>query len=293
MQDKKDKNREQNILETVRAVNEKDRQRAEEERIRQEKIEEIQREEYEHQLAEEKVELLKLKQGVIENSDKLDLSDNEKNTYSIWQKFKNFIYHNKWWLGITTFFVLIAAFLAYDKITTVKSDMKVMLISDDTDLYVHIEDMVDYFESYIKDYNDDGEKCVDIIYIPISDDESENTISLNAYDSNLSQLSTEFQLGETMMIIGDSKSDDLVQPEETLVNLEELFPDRSEVDGYKFYLKNTNFAKLIGYDENTIPDDLYIGVRKPTSTLNSAEETQENYEIAMDTIYKIIDDLSK
>ncbi|MGN1481042.1 hypothetical protein [Porcipelethomonas sp.] len=293
MQDKKDKNKEQSIFETVRTVNEKEKQKAEEDRIKQEKAEEIQREKYEHKLAEDKVEILKLKQGVIENSDKLDLSAEEKKKYTVWQKFKNFIYHNKWWLGITTFFVLVAAFLVYDKVTTVKSDMKVMLISNDADLYMHIEDMVDFFGSYIDDYNDDGEKCVDIIYIPISDDESENTKSLNAYDSNLSQLSTEFQLGETMMIVGDSKSDDLVQPEDSLVNLEELFPDCPEVEDYKYYLKDTDFAKLIGYDENTIPDDLYIGVRKPTSTLNSDKTTQENYDIALEAIEKIIDDLSK
>ena len=78
-------------------------------------------------LRKKKIELLKIKQGIIKESDILDLSSEEKKHYNLWQKFKNFIYHNKWWLGIFSFFILIAAFLIYDKVTTVKADINVLL----------------------------------------------------------------------------------------------------------------------------------------------------------------------
>lgn len=293
MQEKDNQNKTQGILETVREVNEKERQREEERKIQQQKKDEAKREEYEHQLADEKVELLKLKQGVIDNSEKLNQENKEKKKYTLWQKIGNFIYHNKWWLGIAAFFVFVAGFLIYDKVTTVKSDINILLISDDSDLYQHYRYMLDYFDSNTGDYNNDGDTCANLLYIPISGDDSDGKTMMNAYDSNLSQLTTQFQLGESMMIIADSKSDELVEPEDTLANLEELFPSCPYVKRYGLYLSGTDFAKQIGYEEGNVPEDLYIGIRKPTKTLSSDKTTQDNYDLAVRTLQNIIDDLSK
>lgn len=293
MQDKDKSNKQPGILETVHQVNERERKQREEELLRQEKQEELEREEYTQHLAEEKVELLKIKQGVIENSDKLDLSEDEKKHYSLWQKFTNFIYHNKWWLGITSFFVLMGGFLIYDTLTTEKSDINVLMLCDDADLYSHYKAMGEFFDTYTDDYNDDGNKYVNLIYIPVSDDESANTNGVYAYENNLTNLSTQFQMGESMMIIADSKSDDLVQPENSLENLEVYFPDCPYVKGYGLYLKDTEFAELIGYEENTIPDDLYIGVRKVESNLSSEKDTQQNHDNSIKMLRNIINDLSK
>lgn len=289
---KNKKKNEPGILDTISQVKEKEKKAVEEKERLAEKEEEKEREKYAAHLAEEKVELLKLRQGVIDESDKLDLSPDEKKHYNIWQKFKNFIYHNKWWLGITSFLVLIAAFLVYDTLTTVKSDLNVMLVSEDTDLYMHFKGMGAFFDSYVEDYNEDKKNYTNLLYIPISDDEDANVSGLTAYDSNLSKLTAEFQMGETMMLIGDSKSDDLILPEESLENLEKYFPDCPYVDGYKFYLKDTSFAEKIGYEENTIPDDLYIGIRKVGSTLSSEKDTKENHDRAIETLRKIINDIT-
>ena len=91
MQDKEKNKKQPGILETVHMVNEKEKKKNEEERLRLEKEEEIEREEYSHKLEEEKIELLKIKQGIIKESDLLDLSSDEKKHYNLWQKFKNFI----------------------------------------------------------------------------------------------------------------------------------------------------------------------------------------------------------
>ena len=183
--------------------------------------------------------------------------------------------------------------MIYDKVTTVTADINVLLLSNDTDLYSHYKSMCDVFDSYVDDYNDDEKQYVNIIYIPISDDESENTQSLYGYENNLTNLSTQFQLGETMMIIADSKSSDLIQPENTLENLEVYFPDCPYVKGYGLYLKDTKFAELIGYEENTVPDDLYIGIRKVTTNLSSEKDTKKNHDHSIETLRKIINDLSK
>lgn len=287
----KNKKKKQGIIDTVRQVDEKERQKLEAEKEEELKAQEKEREEYGKTLAEEKVELLKLKQGVISESDKLDLKPDEKKHYTPWQKFKNFIYHNKWWLGISTFFVLIAAFLVYDTLTTTKPDIKFMLLCNDTELYYRIEDIGKYFDQFTDDYNDDDKNCADILYIPIS--ENEDTNSMGLYESSLTKLSAEFQMGETMLVIADKNSAELIMPEETLVNLEELYPDNPNVKEYGFYLKNTDFAELIGYTDGNIPDDIYIGIRKVTQTLTSEKEMQEHYDQAIETLDKIIKELSK
>lgn len=291
MDNKNKKN--QSIFETVRQVDENEKLKLEKKKADAARIEEKEREEYNKTLAEERVELLKIKQGLIKKSDKINLTPDEDKKYTLWQKIKNFIYHNKWWLGITTFFVLIAAFLVYDTLTTTKADINIMLLCDDTDLYVHYQDISEYFDGLTDDYNNDGENYANVLYIPISDDESVNTKSLSPYDSNLTKLSSEFQMGETMLVIADKKSADLIIPDETLVNLEELYPDNPNIKGYGFYLKGTGFASEIGYENGDIHDDLYIGLRKIDKNLSSAKKTKENYEHGLAILEKVINDLSK
>ena len=290
MDNKKEKK--QSIFETVRQVDENEKRKLEEKKAAAAKIEKRKREQYNKTLAEERVELLKIKQGLITESDKIDLSPDDEKQYTFWEKIKNFVYHNKWWLGITTFFVLIAAFLVYDTLTTTKSDINIMLLCDDTELYTHYQDIGKYFDSLTEDYNNDGENYANVLYIPISDDENANTKSLSPYDSNLTKLSSEFQMGETMLVIADKKSADLIIPDETLINLEELYPDNPNIKGYGFYLKGTDFASEIGYEENDIPDDLYIGVRKVDKNLSSAKKTKENYDHALIMLENVINDLS-
>ncbi len=290
MDNKKEKK--QSIFETVRQVDENEKRKLEEKKAAAAKIEERKREQYNKTLAEERVELLKIKQGLITESDKIDLSPDDEKQYTFWEKIKNFVYHNKWWLGITTFFVLIAAFLVYDTLTTTKSDINIMLLCDDTELYTHYQDIGKYFDSLTEDYNNDSENYANVLYIPISDDENANTKSLSPYDSNLTKLSSEFQMGETMLVIADKKSADLIIPDETLINLEELYPDNPNIKGYGFYLKGTDFASEIGYEENDIPDDLYIGVRKVDKNLSSAKKTKENYDHALIMLENVINDLS-
>ena len=290
MDNKKEKK--QSIFETVRQVDENEKRKIEEKKAAAAKIEKRKREQYNKTLAEERVELLKIKQGLITESDKIDLSPDDEKQYTFWEKIKNFVYHNKWWLGITTFFVLIAAFLVYDTLTTTKSDINIMLLCDDTELYTHYQDIGKYFDSLTEDYNNDGENYANVLYIPISDDENANTKSLSPYDSNLTKLSSEFQMGETMLVIADKKSADLIIPDETLINLEELYPDNPNIKGYGFYLKGTDFASEIGYEENDIPDDLYIGVRKVDKNLSSAKKTKENYDHALIMLENVINDLS-
>lgn len=283
------KKQQASILETVRQINNKE---ALEKQERFEKQNDKFREKYGKKLEDEKKEILKVKQGVINESDVLSTSDSAKASYTFSDKFKNFIYHNKWWLGIATFIVLIAAFLIYDTLTTIRSDVRVMLLTDDDDLQVRTQELHEYFNGHVVDYNDDDRQYTDIVAIPISHNMEDNMSSAVGYENSLTNLSTQFQLAECMMILADSAVDELIEPDETLENLEKYFSDCPYVKGNKLMLKGTGFAELIGCNDEDIPDDLYLAVRKPAANLSDEETNHTNYNNAMATLKSVINELN-
>ncbi len=281
------KEKKQSILDTVRQINNKEELEKQE---RFEKKNNLEREQYSQKNAKEKKEVLKVRQGVTEESELL-AGNNEKVNYTFGQKVKNFFYHNMWWLGIATFIVLIAAFLTYDTLTTIRSDVRVMLLTDDEDLQTNAELLHEYFNGHVIDYNEDDRQYTDIVAIPISHNMEDNYQSAVGYENSLTNLSTQFQLCECMMILADSAVDELIEPETTLENLEKIFPDCPYVEGRKLMLKNTNFAELVGINNEDIPDDLYLAVRTPIELLSTKETGETNYKNAMATIKSVIKEL--
>ena len=99
------------ILETIREIDEKEAQREAEEEARIRAIraerERREKEEYAKKIQQERIELIRLKQGIITESDTIHEEKEEKPKLPFWKKVGNFFYHNKWWLGITTALVAI------------------------------------------------------------------------------------------------------------------------------------------------------------------------------------------
>mgnify|MGYP003239049701 FL=1 len=60
---------------------------------------------------------MRLKQGIITESDTIYEEKEEKPKMSFWKKLGNFLYHSKWWLGITVFIVGVFVFLIVDYVT--------------------------------------------------------------------------------------------------------------------------------------------------------------------------------
>lgn len=76
-------------------------QRQKEEEAQQEEIrrriaerEKKRQEEYDRRILEEKKELMRLKQGIIEESEEIHEETEEKVKLSFWEKIGNFLYHN-------------------------------------------------------------------------------------------------------------------------------------------------------------------------------------------------------
>lgn len=246
------------------------------------------RESYEKKLLEEKKELMRLKQGITEESEIIHEEAEETPKQTLIQKIKSFFYLNKWWLGLGTFFTLLAGFLIYDFATKPRPDMVILMICNNPTVgnSVYLED---YFENFAEDSNGNGKVLVSVYYIAYTDDEYTNYMN-----GTTNKLTTYLANADSVMIIGDEKLSQVLDPKESLVDLSELYPDNPNVEDYYFYLKDTDFAKHIGVAPGAVTDDMFFALRKPQGLMNASEATmQETYDKDFPVFEKIIEDLTK
>ena len=288
---KNKKEKPKSFLETVREIDEKERRREEEIEAKRQKILEERRkkqqEEYDRKIREERIELMRLKQGVISESETIHEEKEEKKKLSVWKKIGNFFYHSKWWLIITVFIAATFGYMAVDYCAAVHPDLIIMLLTDDPTLQTTNNYLSDYFEQFTTDYNGDGKVRVDIYPIPVDDDIQ----TADYYTGNMTKLSSQFQMADAVMVISDAVADEIILADETLVSLEEMFPDNKNVRGNGFYLRNTDFMDKVGYTGVVLDRDIYIGLRKPVKTFDSLEEMQESYDKALEVLEKVMEDL--
>lgn len=247
-----------------------------------------QQEDYDRKIREERIELIRLKQGVIEESETIREEQPQEIKLSVWKKITNFFYHNKWWLFLAILFVSIAVYLAYTLVMRPNPDMIVLVLCDN-EAIGNSAQFETYLESFAEDFNENGEISVSTYYIPYSD----NSYS-NYQTGNETKLTTEMQSADAVIVVGGSNINPVLDPENTLVDLSEIYPDNIQVRSYGFFLKNTDFAERIGIDPEYITNDLYIGIRKPRNLLYSdMEDMQKTYDRDFPILDKIIKDLSE
>lgn len=288
---KKKKKKEKGFLETVREIDARERQAEKEREIKQQELleqqEKAEKEAYAQKIREERIELMRLKQGVITESETIHEEQEEKKHYTIWQKIGNFFYHSKWWLWLAVVLVGLGVYMVVDLVTQEHPDMIVMVLTDDSELQSKRKELKQFFEAYTEDANGDGKVVVDIYCVPVTEDIGEK----DYYTGNATTLSTQFQMADAIVVITDDQANEYILSDETLENLEDLMPDNPHVKGTGYYLKDTDFAEKIGYTDE-LDADICIGLRKVTKTYDSEEEMQENFDVAWDALQKIAEDLS-
>lgn len=246
------------------------------------------REEYDRRIMEEKKELIRLKQGLIEESKEIYEEKEEPVKLSFGKKIANFFYHNKWWLGIAAVFVFIAGVLAYNLMTKPKPDVIVLVICG-SDTIGNAPKLEEYISSMSEDFNGNGKTLASVYFIQRTDNSAGDYA--NGSDT---KLTTEMNSAESVIVIGNSEFLKLIDPENDLIDLSEMFPDNPNIRSGRFYLKRTNFAERAGIDESDVPYDLFIALRKPKNLLySSKEEMEKTIEKDLPVLEKIINDLSK
>ncbi|MBR5361901.1 MAG: hypothetical protein IK134_01050 [Oscillospiraceae bacterium] len=243
------------------------------------------REEYAKELAEEKVELIRLKQGVIEDSDRIFQEEESEKKYTVLQKIGNWFYHSKWWLGIAAFCTIVVAFLIYDYVTRENPDLRILLLTDHIELDAESNLLCDWLENMCEDYTGDGEVLVQTVYIPVSKVNMEaGTNYTAAYNT---QLLVQFQANTCMLVLVDPEAEEYLQPEDMFVELDELYPDCPYVSGRRMLLDDTDFEEQAGLTVQLHPGS-YLALRIPAENMNSLEENQLAYDQAKTLLDSIV-----
>lgn len=239
-------------------------------------------------LLRERRELIRLKQGQIEDSEIIPQQTEEVAELTAWKKITNFFYHNKWWLGFGILFALIAVFLIHDLLSRENPDM-VILFTAKSDALGENAVLSEYIEQFAEDYNNDGEVKAAVYYMPLTENHQTNYV----YGTD-TKMTVELQSGDAVIVIANDIFNNASVPENIFTDLSELYPDNPNVKGYAFYLKDTAFAERMGIDADEIDDDMYLAIRKPQSLLYcDEEEIQKTFDRDFEIFDKMIKDLTK
>lgn len=264
------------------------RQQLEVER-RKAQLEKERREAYEKKIHDEKIELMRMKQGELEEEEATIHEEKEEEIkLTFGKKISNFFYHNKWWLGLGTFFAVMMVFLIVDLIKKPRPDSAILMLCDNNDVGLSPQ-LEDYFTQFGEDSNGNGEVLVSVYYIPYSTDDLRN------YNNGVTgKLSTLLSGNEQVIIIGnDLTVEDILTPKEDLVDLSEIYPDAPHVKEYFYYLKDTNFAEALGLKPNSIPSDMFLAIRNPVDPVSGVnEKRQKTYDKDFPLFDRIVKSLS-
>lgn len=233
---------------------------------------------YEKNLNDRKIELMKLKQGVIESSEIVKEEEKVETKLSFGDALSNIWYRSKWIIIFVAFCVFAFGYIIYDAAFTTKPDLTVLVLSYDDALYYRSEEVRSYLEGYCDDLNGDGEVYVLVYNISI-DYSDPNTVT-----SNQAQIMSQLQTGENIMLISDCENDFL------MYDFRADYPDNERFTERGMLLNCALTREALKWQ--AMPDNLYIGMRQPTKLLSTSEEAmQENFDTALPMFERIIADI--
>ena len=252
-----------------------------EETLAKSRRDELERREYEEKLRREKMELIKLKQG-IGDAEEFQEEQKEEKVYTLREKISNFYYHNKFYVIAGAIIIGVAVFLGRDFLMAERPDVPVMYIADNFYLSYNSPDITDKWSIYSGDYNRDRKQIVKLYYVPAYyEDESAATAYL--YQSDRTKLVGEFQSGDTIIVIGNMRAYEEIGVEEgVFADARELFPGDSNAEEIGYRVTGTKFKELLG-DPDLDDSDLYFSFRIPRKTFGMSEaKMQKNFDNSLE-----------
>ncbi len=241
-----------------------------------EKAQEKAKKEYEKTLNDRKIELMKLKQGVIETSDVIKEEEKAETKLSFVETIENIWYRSKWLIIFIAFMLVAVGYITYDSVFKTKPDMTVLVLSQNDALYYRSEEVRSFLESYCDDLNGDGEVYV-LVYNISTDYSDPNTVT-----SNQAQLMSQLQTGENVILIADGDNDF------ELHDFRGDYPDSERFTERGMLLNCALTREKLKWQ--AMPDTLYIGMREPAKLLStSKEDMQENFDEALPMFERIVE----
>lgn len=240
---------------------------------------------------EDYVELLKMKQGLIEESELIpETGYTEIPELHGWAKFANFVYHNKVFILIGVFFAVIATVLTVQLVTRKVYDLYVLVISTSgsSELVWRYDDLEEALTMYCPDFDNNGYVKVGVNFIDLSD--INGTTEYSA--AQTMKFSSEMYMGESQLYIGDEGfwkylygSDDALDVQ-IFEDLSEYFPKDEIYQNVGLHINSTDLNTDARWD--TCPDSINFFLRREfdmsTGNKKHADEQRERARIVLKNI---------
>lgn len=246
---------------------------------------------------EERVALLKMKQGIIEESEIIPETGYapppEENA---WRKFSSFVYRNKIFVVLGVLFAAIAAFIVYQFATRPKEDLHVLLVAYDPDsmMMIYSDVLADALEQYCPDFDGNGKVHVSVNFI----DRTQRGGSSQYDDAQRQRLNSELEYGSAQLIITDEGFAERVNFDEGTTDDEAMrayflpqtdkFSEEELFCGVGIRANTTPIMKSIGW--SNCPDNVLLLIRAEADYDNKNDEENAIYrERAQIVLQNILD----
>lgn len=241
---------------------------------------------------QERIELLKMKQGLIEESEIIPESGYVKMPeLHGWEKFKNFFYHNKAFILLGAFFVFVIGICVGQVIFREKDDLYVIIVSSskDSELGWRYYDFERALEQYCPDFDENGKIHVSVNYI----DRSVAGEVLTEMESiNSEKLTAELMSADAQLIIADEDFADWMMDDNKSGKFFQTQTDKCSEDMlYKdvgVRVNKTELAKTVHWSK--CPDDVVLLIREELNNgTGSIKKNARNRERAQIVLQNILD----
>lgn len=237
---------------------------------------------YEQKLRQDKIAMMKEKQGIADDeTEEADAEDEEPVNMSFWKKVENFWYHYKIVTIIVIVVVAFGGYMIYDLVTKVNPDITIIVTADNGLMY-RADAVEKLFEKYAEDVNGDGKVNVEVIFTPMNSD----GISDQYSQGNETKLAANLSNARCVLYLTDDDSYFSIE-RVPFDDLTDKFDSKYvTADGISF---DSDMIRE-GFNWAQMPDDMILKVRTPVSTMYSSDpkDMQETYDNTMSFIENLV-----
>lgn len=243
----------------------------------------------------ERIELLKMKQGLIEESEVIPETGYAGNIEEgFFAKISSFVYRNKIFIVPGVLFAAIAIILLMQFILREREDMHILLVAYDqnSELFLYKEDIERALEMYCPDFDGNGNVHVSINFI----DRTTRDGGSQYDDTERQKLTSELEYGTAQMIITDEGFVERIKFDESISDEEAMgayFVEQPKAPEDKLFCGVGVRANKTGFAANadwkTCPDNVIILVRDEVDvSASNDKENAENRERAQEVLDNIL-----
>lgn len=228
---------------------------------------------------EEYVELLKMKQGLIEESEIIpETGYVEMPELNAWGKFKNYVYHNKFFILVGVFIAALLTFLIVQTVTRKVNDLYVLVISTSpgSELAWRSGDLEDALTKYCPDFDNNGYVKVGVNYIDLSF----NSGTPDYNNAQSMKFTAELLTGDSQLFIADEGLWERLRESEGVTeaifeDLSEYFPEEDLYNKDGLHINSVGLHKDARWDTCSDKINLYLRCEFTSATGNQKEADEQ------------------